>query len=90
MIVSVSRRTDIPALYTEWLLRRLEQGYVLVRNPMNPRVVSRISLRPDATEFLVFWTKAPIPMLSALDRIDRFSIPYYFLCTVTPYGKELE
>jgi len=90
MIVSASRRTDIPAFYTEWFLHRLEEGYVLVRNPVNPRLVSRISLLPDAVEFIVFWTKDPAPMLSALDRIDSLSIPYYFLCTVTPYGKEIE
>ncbi len=90
MIVSVSRRTDIPALYTEWLLHRLEEGYVLVRNPVNPRLISRVPLLPDAAEFIVFWTKNPAPMLSSLDRIDRFSIPYYFLFTVTPYGKEIE
>jgi hypothetical protein len=90
MIVSASRRTDIPSFYTEWLIRRLNEGYVLVRNPVNSRFVSRISLLPDAAEFIVFWTKNPAPMISGLDRIDRFSIPYYFLFTVTPYDTRLE
>ncbi|MBN2324034.1 MAG: DUF1848 family protein [Spirochaetes bacterium] len=90
MIVSASRRTDIPAFYSKWLIKRLEEGYVLVRNPINPRLISRIPLLPDAAEFIVFWTKNPAPMLPWLDRIDRFSIPYYFLFTVTPYPKELE
>ena len=40
MIVSVSRRTDIPAFYPDWFFRRLEEKYVYVRNPMNPRQVS--------------------------------------------------
>lgn len=33
MILSVSRRTDIPRWYSEWFLRRLRAGEVLVRNP---------------------------------------------------------
>lgn len=35
MIISVSRRTDIPAFYSEWFMKRLQDGYLMVRNPMN-------------------------------------------------------
>lgn len=35
MIISASRRTDIPSFYSEWMLNRLKEEYVLVRNPMN-------------------------------------------------------
>jgi hypothetical protein len=44
MIISASRRTDIPAFYSEWFMNRLQQGYCLVPNPFNPRQISRISL----------------------------------------------
>ena len=54
MIISASRRTDIPACYSEWLFSRLKEGYVLVRNPMNPRQVSRVSLSPDLVDGIVF------------------------------------
>lgn len=32
MILSVSRRTDIPAFYMPWFMNRLREGYVMVRN----------------------------------------------------------
>lgn len=32
MIISASRRTDIPSYYSEWLIRRLKEKCVLVRN----------------------------------------------------------
>ena len=66
MILSVSRRTDIPALYLDWFLRRLEDEYVLVRNPMNTRQVSRISLDPAVVDCIVFWTKNPERILKKL------------------------
>lgn len=58
MIVSSSRRTDIPAFYSDWLLNRLQAGYVLVRNPFNPLQVSRVALDPGVVDCLVFWTNS--------------------------------
>ena len=57
MIISASRRTDIPAFYWEWFQKRLQEQYVLVRNPLNLHQVSRISLRPAVVDGVVFWTK---------------------------------
>lgn len=88
MILSVSRRTDIPAFYGEWFLRRLEEGFLLVRNPMNPRRVSRLDLSPAVVDGLVFWTKNPVPLIPSLSRLAAY--PYYFLYTITPYGREIE
>lgn len=45
MIISVSRRTDIPAFYSDWFYNRIEEGYVLVKNPFNAHQVSMIILR---------------------------------------------
>lgn len=88
MIVSASRRTDIPAFYSEWFFNRLREGYVLVRNPMNPHRISRISLKPDVVDGIVFWTKNPAPMLERLDGLSEY--PYYFQLTLNPYGKDVE
>jgi hypothetical protein len=88
MIVSVSRRTDIPALYGEWFLQRIRAGYALVRNPMNRRQVSRIRLTPDAVDAFVFWTKNPRPFLAAVPLLERY--PSYYQVTITPYGREVE
>jgi len=90
MIVSASRRTDIPAFYSEWLESRLKEEYVLVRNPFNPHHVSSVSLRPSDLECIVFWTKNPKSMLPRLKTVDLLSVPYYFLFTVTAYGEPLE
>ncbi|MGI6256351.1 MAG: DUF1848 domain-containing protein [Acutalibacter sp.] len=88
MILSVSRRTDIPAFFTPWFFRRLEEGYVLVRNPRNPHQVSRVELNPDAVDGMVFWTKNPLPLLDKLDRLADYT--YYVQFTLTPYGPDVE
>lgn len=88
MILSVSRRTDIPNYYVEWFFRRLEEGFLYVRNPMNARQVSRIDLTPDSVDCIVFWTKNPANMMAHLERLLDY--PFYFQFTITPYGKEIE
>ena len=89
MIVSASRRTDIPAHYSEWLVNRLRAGYVLVRNPMNHAQVSKVTLSPDIVDCIVFWTKDPLNMLDKLDAIDEMGYRYYFQFTVTPYDRSV-
>ena len=89
MLISASRRTDIPACFPKWFLRRIEEGYVLVRNPMNPRRVSRVSLAPQDVDGIMFWTKNPLPMLEAgLSALKNYL--YCFQFTVNAYGKEVE
>ncbi|MBQ8072575.1 MAG: DUF1848 domain-containing protein [Clostridia bacterium] len=89
MILSVSRRTDIPAFYAPWFIRRLEEGYVLVRNPMNYHQVSRVSLAPDVIDCIVFWSKNPAPLLRHLEYIGS-RYPFYFQYTLNAYEKEIE
>ena len=36
MLLSVSRRTDIPAWYADWFFRRLAEGFALVPSPHAP------------------------------------------------------
>lgn len=88
MIISASRRTDIPAYYSQWFFRRLEAGFVCVRNPVNFHQVSRISLSPEVVDGMVFWTKNPIPMLDSLPLLK--DDPFYFQFTLTAYGQDLE
>jgi len=88
LILSVSRRTDIPAFYTEWFFNRLSEGYVLVRNPMNYHQVSRIKLTPDVIDCIVFWTKDPTKMLNRLDLLKRYK--YYFQITINSYDPQIE
>lgn len=88
MIISASRRTDIPCFYSQWFFNRLTCGFVLVRNPVNPQQIRHIPLTADTVDGFVFWTKNPAPMLPQLSLIA--DIPYYFQFTLTPYGKEIE
>ena len=88
MILSVSRRTDIPAFYSNWFFNRIKQGFLLVRNPMNAHQVSRVVLNPEVIDCIVFWTKNPRPMLRRLEELKEYK--YYFQFTLNSYDKSLE
>ena len=88
MIVSASRRTDIPALFSEWFYNRVGKGFVLLKNPYNPLQVGRVTLTPDKIDGFVFWTKNATPMLPRIHELDAFK--YYFQFTITPYGRDVE
>ena len=90
MIISASRRTDIPAFYSAWLMNRLRAGYCLVRNPYNPNQVSRVSLAPEDVDVLVFTTRNPRPLLPHLDELDARGYRYLFSWTLTGYPRVLE
>lgn len=85
VIISASRSTDIPALYSEWFMNRLREGYVKWFNPFNkkPQYVSF-----DKARVIVFWTKDAQPMIPHLKELDRKGINYYFLFTLNDYEKE--
>jgi len=82
VIISASRRTDIPAFYSRWLVNRLRLGWCLVPNPFNPQQVSKISLAPQDVDALVFWTRSPRPLIPYLDELDSRGYRYYFQFTL--------
>ena len=88
VIVSASRRTDIPAFYVDWLINRLNAGYCLVKNPFNPAQVKHVSLLPQDVDGIVLWTKNAAPLLPKVSALDRYS--YYFQYTITPYHSDIE
>ncbi len=90
MIVSVSRRTDIPAFYSDWLINRIKAGYCLVANPYNPKQIKKVSLYPDDVDCFVFWTRNPEAMMKYLDFLDESGFSYYFMITLTNYPEILE
>ncbi|MCC6345845.1 MAG: DUF1848 domain-containing protein [Nitrospirales bacterium] len=89
MIISASRRTDLPAFYTEWFMNRIREGYALVRNPFSGKE-SRVDLSPSAVDAIVFWTRNPKPLLPCLAELDARGFAYYFLYTITGYPRSLE
>jgi DNA repair photolyase len=88
MILSASRRTDIPAFFADWFFNRIREGFLLVRNPMNPHQVGRINLSPNVVDCIVFWSKNPARMINRLDLLKQYS--FYFQFTITGYGQRLE
>jgi hypothetical protein len=90
MIVSASRRTDIPAFYADWLMGRIEAGYCLVRNPFDARSLRRVSLEPDDIDFLVLWTRDPRPLAPHLRELEGRGLRFYFQMTITGYPSAIE
>lgn len=88
MILSVSRRTDIPNYYSDWFMNRLKEGYLYVRNPFNAHLISKIVLSPEVVDCIVFWTKNPTNMMKYLEDLKDYQ--YYFQFTITSYGKDIE
>lgn len=90
MIISASRRTDIPAFYGEWFMNRIKENYVLVRNPFNKKQVTKLIIHPEIVECIVFWTKNPIPFMKYIKDLMASHFNFYFLFTITPYSNDLE
>ena len=85
MILNVSGRTDIVAFYSKWFMNRYRKGFVDVRNPFNPKMVSRIYF--EDVDAIMFCTKNPLPILKYLKEIDK---PIIFHVTLTSYHKDIE
>lgn len=85
MILNVSGRTDIVAFYSEWFMNRYKEGFLDVRNPFNPKLVSRIYF--EDVDAILFCTKNPIPILNDLKEIKK---PIVFHVTITPYQEDIE
>ncbi len=88
MIINTGCRTDIPAFYSKWLMNRIREGFVYVRNPYYKSQVTKYSLSPNVVDCLAFCTKNPEPMLKYLDELDVYK--QYWFVTITPYGKDIE
>jgi len=81
-IISVSRRTDIPAFYGDWFMRRLNDGFAGVVNPFGGRKYI-VLLKPRDVTCFVFWSKNFSPFLENLKVIDEMGYKFYFNYTVT-------
>ncbi len=78
----------MPNYYSDWFINRLREGFLYVRNPMNPHQISRIAISPEVVDCIVFWTKNPANMLDKLEYLKDYA--YYFQFTLTGYGKDIE
>ena len=95
MLVSVSRRCDIPRFQFGWFMGRLNAGFVETANPFNPRQIKRVSLVPaggteEGVDLFVFWTRDPGKILANADELTERGFRFYVMVTVTGYPNALE
>lgn len=90
MIISASRRTDIPAFFADWFINRIKEGYVLNKNPFNANQIKKISLKPFDVDAIIFWTRNPKPLMKYLHELDLRELNYYFQYTITGYPRSIE
>lgn len=81
-IISISRRTDIPAFYADWFMRRLKAGFACWENPFGGQKI-RTSLKPEDVMAFVFWSKNYRPFLPHLKTIMERGFPSIFNYTIT-------
>lgn len=88
-VISASRRTDIPAFYTEWLMNRVRAGFCHWLNPFSSQVY-RVSLDPQDVIAVVLWTRNPAPLLPHLPDLAARGLRCCAHVTLTGYGPPLE
>lgn len=90
MIISASRRTDIPFYFADWFYNRIEEGFCTVPNPFNAEQTYLVDLMPEKVTAIVFWTRNAYPLMKKLSLIDAKSYKYYFQFTINNYPKHYE
>lgn len=88
VLISASRRCDIPRYHARWFGERLTQGAAEHRTAFG--VEGRTSLATHHVLGYLFWTRDARPLLGQLSRLREAGIPYAFQFTLNGYGRELE
>ena len=89
MIINTGSITDTVQYYSEWLLKRFQEGFVYSRNPLFPNKVTRYELNPEVVDCVVFCSKNYKPILERLPEItNKFNTYFYY--TITAYEKDVE
>ena len=91
IVISASRRTDIPAFYLPWFMDRIDRGYFEVPNPYN-RKVSVVPATPEKVHTIVFWSKNFGPFLQAGigDKLRKRGFHLFFNFTLNSQDPRLE
>jgi len=88
-IISVSKRTDIPAYYGKWFMNRLNKGFVGYVNPI-AKSKYLVSLKPEHVACFLFWSKNFAPFMDNLRQIKDRGYNCYFHFTITGLPKPFE
>ncbi len=89
MIISASRRTDIPAFFGKNFFDSLINGTFKIVNPFN-RKVSYLTFQQSDIDGIVFWSKNPKPFFPYLREIKDRGFQFYFQFTLNNYPEKIE
>jgi hypothetical protein len=91
LVISASRRTDIPAFYMPWFMRAIGNGYFNVINPYNHKLF-QVPASPDQVHAIVFWSKDFGPFLDSGngEKLVRMGYHLLFNFTINSPNKILE
>lgn len=91
IVISASRRTDIPAFYMDWFMAGVGRGRFDVVNPYNQRL-SQVPADPEQVHTIVFWSKNYGPFLTGRygERLAAKGYHLYFQFTLNSASKFLE
>jgi hypothetical protein len=91
IILSASRRTDIPAFYLDWFMDRIFKGYFDIKNPYS-RQIRRVEATCDKVHAIVFWSKNFEPLLTsgAGEKLNNMGYHLFFNFTVNSHDAFLE
>lgn len=91
IVLSASRRTDIPGGYTPWFMDCIQRGFFTVTNPFN-RKTRIIETTPDTVHTIVFWSKnfGPFLDLDAHKTLTKKGFNLFFNFTVNADNRILE
>ncbi|NOX34453.1 MAG: DUF1848 domain-containing protein [Deltaproteobacteria bacterium] len=90
-ILSASRRTDIPAFYTDWFMYRIKQGFFNIKNPCT-KTVKKIQVSKDIIHSIVFWSKNYDAFIKAGagEKLEKLGFNIYFNFTINSESPLLE
>jgi hypothetical protein len=91
IVLSASRRTDIPAFYMAWFMRGIETGRFSVRHPYTGALRS-VDAGVDRVHSIVFWSKDFGPFLKDRcgERLRQAGYHLFFNFTVNSESPRLE
>ena len=90
MIISASRRCDIPKYEKKWFLDIMKQGYTEVVNPFNKNQIKKVSLKPEDVDLFIFWTKDASDFIDVLDFLKSKNIKFLIQYTINAYPPDIE
>ena len=91
IVISASRRTDIPAFYMEWFMNSIRKGFFRVVNPYN-RKAFYVPAESEKVHTIVFWSKNFGPFIRGAYGEALLDLGYnlFFNFTVNSHSPLLE